>query len=48
MRWPRRATRWTSGRSSWSIPIKTLGFHAVPVRVHHEVQAEVKLTVVAE
>ena len=29
-------------------PIKTLGFHAVPVRVHHEVQAEVKLTVVAE
>jgi large subunit ribosomal protein L9 len=29
-------------------PIKTLGFHAIPVRVHHEVQAEVKLTVVAE
>lgn len=29
-------------------PIKTLGFHAVPVRVHHEVQAEIKLTVVAE
>jgi large subunit ribosomal protein L9 len=29
-------------------PIKTLGFHAVPVRVHHDVQAEVKLTVVAE
>jgi large subunit ribosomal protein L9 len=29
-------------------PIKTLGFHAVPVRVHHDIQAEVKLTVVAE
>lgn len=29
-------------------PIKTVGLHAVPVRLHHEVTAEVRLTVVAE
>lgn len=26
-------------------PIKQLGFHSVPVRLHHDVQAEVKLNV---
>lgn len=29
-------------------PIKTLGHHTIPVRLHHEVTAEVRLTVVAE
>lgn len=29
-------------------PIKTLGFHAVPVRVYHDLHAEVQLTVIAE
>jgi large subunit ribosomal protein L9 len=29
-------------------PIKTLGVHTVPVRLHHEVQAELRVTVVAE
>ncbi len=29
-------------------PIKTIGVHAIPVRLHHEVQAELRLTVVAE
>ena len=29
-------------------PIKTIGHHTVPVRLHHEVMAEVRLTVVAE
>ncbi len=29
-------------------PIKTIGQHTVPVRLHHEVQAELRLTVVAE
>jgi large subunit ribosomal protein L9 len=29
-------------------PIKTLGFHRVPIRVHQDVHAEVRLTVVAE
>ena len=29
-------------------PIKHLGFHSVPVRLHHDVHAEVKVTVVAE
>lgn len=29
-------------------PIKTLGAHTVPVRLHHEVQAELRVTVVAE
>ena len=29
-------------------PIKTLGFHTVPVRLHPEVHAEVRVTVVAE
>ncbi len=29
-------------------PIKTVGQHAVPVRLHHDVTAEVRLTVVAE
>jgi len=29
-------------------PIKTVGLHAIPVRLHHEVTAEVRLTVVAE
>jgi len=29
-------------------PIKTLGFHAIPVRIHHDVHAELQLTVVAE
>jgi large subunit ribosomal protein L9 len=29
-------------------PIKTLGFHSVPVRLHHEVQAELRVNVVAE
>lgn len=29
-------------------PIKTLGSHAVPVRLHHEVQAELRVQVVAE
>lgn len=29
-------------------PIKTLGHHTVPVRLHHEVTAEVRVTVVAE
>ena len=29
-------------------PIKTVGQHTVPVRLHHEVQAELRLTVVAE
>jgi large subunit ribosomal protein L9 len=29
-------------------PIKTVGQHSVPVRLHHEVQAELRLTVVAE
>jgi large subunit ribosomal protein L9 len=29
-------------------PIKTLGAHAVPVRLHHEVQAELRVQVVAE
>lgn len=29
-------------------PIKTVGQHAVPVRLHHDVHAELRLTVVAE
>ncbi len=29
-------------------PIKTVGLHLVPVRLHHEVTAEIRLTVVAE
>lgn len=29
-------------------PIKSLGEHLVPVRLHHEVQAELRVTVVAE
>ncbi len=29
-------------------PIKTLGHHTIPIRLHHEVTAEVRLTVVAE
>jgi len=29
-------------------PLKHLGFHTVPVRLHHDVQAEVKVNVVAE
>jgi large subunit ribosomal protein L9 len=29
-------------------PLKTLGAHTVPVRLHHEVQAELRVTVVAE
>jgi large subunit ribosomal protein L9 len=29
-------------------PIKSIGQHAVPVRLHHEVQAELRLTIVAE
>jgi large subunit ribosomal protein L9 len=29
-------------------PIKTLGAHTVPVRLHHEVQAELRVTVVPE
>jgi large subunit ribosomal protein L9 len=29
-------------------PIKTLGAHVVPLRLHHEVQAELRVTVVAE
>jgi large subunit ribosomal protein L9 len=29
-------------------PIKSLGTHAVPVRLHHEVQAELHVTVVPE
>jgi large subunit ribosomal protein L9 len=29
-------------------PIKTIGQHTVPVRLHHDVQAELRLTVVAE
>lgn len=29
-------------------PIKTLGFHSVPVRLHHEVQAELRVNVVPE
>jgi large subunit ribosomal protein L9 len=29
-------------------PIKTLGAHVVPVRLHHEVQAELRVQVVAE
>lgn len=29
-------------------PIKTLGAHAVPLRLHQEVQAELRVTVVAE
>ncbi|MEO8138778.1 MAG: 50S ribosomal protein L9 [Gemmatimonadota bacterium] len=29
-------------------PIKTVGQHTVPVRLHHDVQAELRLTVVAE
>ena len=29
-------------------PIKTLGVHTVPLRLHHEVQAELRVTVVAE
>lgn len=29
-------------------PIKTLGFHSVGVRLHHDVHAEVKVNVVAE
>jgi large subunit ribosomal protein L9 len=29
-------------------PIKTLGAHSVPLRLHHEVQAELRVTVVAE
>ena len=29
-------------------PLKELGFHAVPVRLHHEVHAEVKVTSAAE
>lgn len=29
-------------------PIKTVGQHTVPVRLHHDVTAEVRLTVVAE
>ena len=29
-------------------PIKTVGAHTVPVRLHHEVQAELRVTVVAE
>ncbi len=28
-------------------PIKHLGFHSVPIRLHHDVQAEVKVNVVA-
>jgi large subunit ribosomal protein L9 len=29
-------------------PIKTVGQHTVPVRLHHDVQVELRLTVVAE
>ncbi|HXW97980.1 MAG TPA: 50S ribosomal protein L9, partial [Gemmatimonadales bacterium] len=29
-------------------PIKSLGAHSVPLRLHHEVQAELRVTVVAE
>jgi large subunit ribosomal protein L9 len=29
-------------------PIKTLGAHTVPLRLHHEVQAELRVTVVPE
>ena len=29
-------------------PIKTVGQHTVPVRLHHDVEAELRLTVVAE
>lgn len=29
-------------------PLKLLGFHSVPVRLHHDVQGEVKVNVVAE
>jgi large subunit ribosomal protein L9 len=29
-------------------PIKTLGAHTVPIRLHHEVQADLRVTVVAE
>jgi len=29
-------------------PIKTVGQHTIPVRLHHDVTAEVRLTVVAE
>ena len=29
-------------------PLKHLGFHSVPVRLHHDVQGEVKVNVVAE
>ncbi len=29
-------------------PIKSLGTHAVPVRLHHDVQAEIRVTVVPE
>jgi large subunit ribosomal protein L9 len=29
-------------------PIKTLGAHNVPLRLHHEIQAELRVTVVAE
>lgn len=29
-------------------PIKTLGFHSVPVRVYHDLHADLQLTVVAE
>ena len=29
-------------------PIKTLGFHSVPIRVYHDLHADLQLTVVAE
>ncbi len=29
-------------------PLKELGFHAVPMKLHHEVHAEVKVTIAAE
>ncbi len=29
-------------------PLKLLGFHSVPVRLHHDVQGEVKVNIVAE
>jgi large subunit ribosomal protein L9 len=38
--------RWTSARSSWPIPIKQLGEHAVQIRLHSDVHATVTVTIV--
>ena len=44
----RRASRSTSARSQLADPFKALGEYTVPVKVHRDVTAQVKVKVVAE